>query len=223
MPIAPSTYYDHINRQPSRRQVRDETLKAQIARVHAENYGVYGARKVWLVLNREGITVARCTVERLMAELAPDRRGSGQDQTHHDRRPDRSAACRSRAAAVRPPAPNRLWVADLTYVSTWSGFAYVAFVVDAYARRILGWRVATTMTTAQWCSTRSNTPSGPDSKKEPSITKMLSTIRIGDLSTHRSGSPSGSPRHASSPLSGRSAALMTTRSPKLSTGCTRPS
>jgi transposase InsO family protein len=70
VPIAPSTYYDHINRQPSRRQVRDETLKAQIARVHAENYGVYGARKVWLALNREGIAVARCTVERLMAELA---------------------------------------------------------------------------------------------------------------------------------------------------------
>ena len=69
MPIAPSTYYDHINRQPSRRQVRDETLKAQIARVHAANYGVYGARKVSLALNREGIPVARCTVERLMAEL----------------------------------------------------------------------------------------------------------------------------------------------------------
>ena len=67
MPIAPSTYYDHINRQPSRHQVRDETLKAQITGVHAANYGVYGARKVWLALNREGITVARCTVERLMA------------------------------------------------------------------------------------------------------------------------------------------------------------
>ena len=69
MPIAPSTYYDHINRQPSRQQVRDETLKAQITRVHTDNYGVYGARKVWLALNREGIAVARCTVERLMAEL----------------------------------------------------------------------------------------------------------------------------------------------------------
>ena len=69
MLIAPSTYYDHINRQPSRRQVRDQTLKAQITRVHAANYGVYGARKVWLALNREGIAVARCTVERLMAEL----------------------------------------------------------------------------------------------------------------------------------------------------------
>jgi putative transposase len=69
VPIAPSTYYDQVNREPSRREVRDEDLKAQIARVHAANYGVYGARKVWLALNREGTTVARCTVERLMAEL----------------------------------------------------------------------------------------------------------------------------------------------------------
>ena len=69
MPIAPSTYYGQVNREPSRRQLRDEDLKREIARVHAANYGVYGARKVWLTLNREGIAVARCTVERLMAEL----------------------------------------------------------------------------------------------------------------------------------------------------------
>jgi putative transposase len=148
VPIAPSTYYDHINRQPSRRQVRDETLKAQIARVHAANYGVYGARKVWLALNREGITVARCTVERLMAELALTGavRGKTKRTTIADPTAARPADLVQRRFA--PPAPNRLWVADLTYVSTWSGFAYVAFVVAAYARRILGWRVATTMTTA---------------------------------------------------------------------------
>ena len=69
MPIAPSSYYDQTRRQPSRREVRDQALKAEITRVHAANYGVYGARKVWLALNREGITVARCTVERLMSEL----------------------------------------------------------------------------------------------------------------------------------------------------------
>ena len=69
MAIAPSTYYDHVSRQPSRRQIRDETLKEQIARIHAANYGVYGARKVWLALRREGFEVARCTIERLMAEL----------------------------------------------------------------------------------------------------------------------------------------------------------
>ena len=148
MPIAPSTYYDRLNREPSRREVRDEDLKAQIARVHAANYGVYGARKVWLALNREGTTVARCTVERLMAELglAGATRGKSRRTTIADPAAARPADLVQRQFA--PPAPNRLWVADLTYVSTWSGFAYVAFVVDAYARRILGWRVASTMATS---------------------------------------------------------------------------
>jgi putative transposase len=148
VPIAPSTYYDHIDRQPSRRQVRDGTLKDQITRVHAENYGVYGARKVWLALNRAGIAVARCTVERLMAELGLTGavRGKTKRTTIADPTTPRPADLVQRRFA--PPAPNRLWVADLTYVSTWSGFAYVAFVVDAYARRILGWRVAATMATS---------------------------------------------------------------------------
>ncbi|WP_333890862.1 IS3 family transposase [Mycolicibacterium gadium] len=148
VPIAPSIYYDQVNREPSRRQVRDEDLKAQIARVHAANYGVYGARKVWLALNREGTTVARCTVERLMAELglAGATRGKSRRTTIADPAAARPADLVQRQFA--PPAPNRLWVADLTYVSTWSGFAYVAFVVDAYARRILGWRVASTMATS---------------------------------------------------------------------------
>ena len=148
MPIAPSTYYDQLNREPSRREVRDEDLKAQITRVHAANYGVYGARKVWLALNREGTTVARCTVERLMAELglAGATRGKSRRTTIADPTAARPADLVQRQFA--PPAPNRLWVADLTYASTRSGFAYVAFVVDAYARRILGWRVASTMATS---------------------------------------------------------------------------
>ena len=102
MPIAPSTYYDHLNRQPSRRQVRDETLKAQITRVHAANYGVYGARKVWLALNREGIAVARCTVERLMAELGLTGAVRGKTKRTTIADPTAAAACRSGAAAVRP-------------------------------------------------------------------------------------------------------------------------
>jgi putative transposase len=148
VPIAPSTFYEHVDRAPSRRQVRDETLKTQIARVHAANYGVYGARKVWLALNREGIAVARCTVERLMAELGLTGavRGKTKRTTIADPAAPRPADLVQRRFA--PPAPNRLWVADLTYVSTWSGFAYVAFVTDAYARRILGWRVAATMATS---------------------------------------------------------------------------
>lgn len=147
MPIAPSTYYDNLNREPSCRQLRDEELKEHIKRVHAANRGVYGARKVWLALNREGIAVARCTVERLMAELglAGVVRGKAKKTTIADPGAVRPADLVGRKFA--PLAPNRLWVADLTYVSTWSGFAYVAFVVDAYARRILGWRVASTMAT----------------------------------------------------------------------------
>jgi putative transposase len=148
VPIAPSSYYDHANRAPSRREVRDEALKRQITRVHAANYGVYGARKVWLALNREGVAVARCTVERLMAELGLSGavRGKARRTTIADSTASRPADLVQRQFA--PPAPNRLWVADLTYVSTWSGFAYVAFVIDAYARRILGWRVASTMATS---------------------------------------------------------------------------
>ena len=148
MPIAPSTYYENIDREPSKRTVRDEELKIHIQRIHAANHGVYGARKVWLALNREGIAVARCTVERLMAEL--DLSGATRGMTRRTTIADPAAARPADLVQRRfgPPAPNRLWVADLTYVSTWSGFAYVAFVVDAYARRILGWRVAATMATS---------------------------------------------------------------------------
>ncbi|KBS74232.1 hypothetical protein X453_01529 [Mycobacterium tuberculosis XTB13-262] len=148
VPIAPSTYYDHINREPSRRELRDGELKEHISRVHAANYGVYGARKVCLTLNREGIEVARCTVERLMTKLglSGTTRGKARRTTIADPATARPADLVQRRFG--PPAPNRLWVADLTYVSTWAGFAYVAFVTDAYARRILGWRVASTMATS---------------------------------------------------------------------------
>ena len=149
-PIAPSTYYDAraVVRQPSRRQLRDEELKVEIVRVHAENYGVYGARKVWLALNREGIPVARCTVERLMRGLglAGARRGKQHRTTIADPAAPRPADLVGRQ--FDPPAPNRLWVADFTYVPTWSGMVYLAFVIDAYSRRILGWRAATSMRTA---------------------------------------------------------------------------
>jgi putative transposase len=146
--IAPSTYYEHVDRQPCRREVRDAALEPEIERVHADNYGVYGARKVWLALNREGIEVARCTVERLMAELGLTGavRGEVKRTTIADPAAARPADLVQRQFG--PPAPNRLWVADLTYVSTWSGFAYVALVVDACARRILGWRVAAMMATS---------------------------------------------------------------------------
>jgi len=147
-PIAPSTYYEAASRPPSKRAVRDTELRVAIGRVHQANYGVYGPRKIWLALNREGIPVARCTVERLMREMAlvGARRGKRVITTRPDSRAGRPADLVQRR--FRPPAPNRLWVADFTYVSTWSGTVYVAFVIDAYARRILGWRASTSMQTA---------------------------------------------------------------------------
>jgi putative transposase len=201
--IAPSTYYDHINRQPSRRQVRDETLKAQITRVHAANYGVYGARKVWLALNREGIAVARCTVERLMAELGLTGavRGKTKRTTIADPTAPRPADLVQRRFA--PPAPNRLWVADLTYVSTWSGFAYVAFVVDAYARRILGWRVAATMATSMVLDAIEQ---AIFTRQREGVFDLKEVVHhtIGESNIRRSGSPSGWPKRGSNPRSEQS-------------------
>ena len=146
--IAPSTYYDAIGRPPSPRARRDELLKPAIARVHAENYDVYGARKVWLQLNREGTPVARCTVARLMRELGL--RGARRGKRVRTTRADAAAARPADLVGRRfsPPAPDRLWVADYTYVPAWAGMVYVAFVIDAYSRRILGWRAATSMRTA---------------------------------------------------------------------------
>jgi putative transposase len=145
--IAPSTYYDAKSRPASRRTLRDEDLKIEIARVHGENYGVYGPRKVWLQLNREGIEVARCTVERLMNILGLQgiRRGKRWKTTVPDPAAERPADLVKRR--FNPPHPNALWVADFTYVATWVGVVYVAFVLDAYSRRILGWRAATSMRT----------------------------------------------------------------------------
>ena len=148
--IAPSTYYEHRDRPPTAREVRDAELKPKVARAYVENYGVYGARKVWLTLNRErpagAPPIARCTVERLMAELGL--RGAVRGKVKRTTISDPHAA-KPHDLVDRnfsPLAPDRLWVADFTYVSTWSGWCYTAFVIDAYARRILGWSVATTMT-----------------------------------------------------------------------------
>lgn len=147
----PATYYEHRGRQSTAREVRDAELKPKIAAVHAANYGVYGARKVWLTLNRERSAeappIARCTVERLMGELglAGAVRGKVNRTTISDPKAPKPLDLVSRN--FRPMAPDRLWVADFTYVSTWSGWCYTAFVIDAYARRILGWAVSSTMTT----------------------------------------------------------------------------
>ena len=140
--VAPSTYYASRKRQPSAREVRDTVLREQIGKVHVAQFGVYGARKVWRQLQSEGVTVTRCTVERLMRTLGI--RGVVRGRRHRTTIPDEAAL---RPADLvhrdfRAPAPNRLWVADLTYVRTWSGFAYVAFIIDAYSRAIVGWHVS---------------------------------------------------------------------------------
>ena len=147
LPIAPSTYRGARGRPPSARTLRDTELKTQIARVHEANFGVYGARKVWRALRREGVDVARCAVERLMGELGLEgiRRGKARKTTIPDESAARPADLVARDfSAVRP---NQLWVADLTYVRTWSGFVYASFVIDVYSRFILGWQTSRSLRT----------------------------------------------------------------------------
>ena len=148
VPIAPSTYYDAINQQlVSEAELREEKLMLAIARVHHHNYSVYGTRKVWLALNRDGVPVARCTVERLMKVLGLHgaRRGRTMRTTRQDPAATRPADLVERN--FNPSRPDALWVADFSYVPTWAGFVYVAFVIDAFSRRILGWRAASSMRT----------------------------------------------------------------------------
>ena len=147
LPIAPSTYYAAKSRPPSARQLRDEELKPEIIRVYEANQSVYGPRKVWRELRRQGFTVARCTVERLMRALGlkGEVRGKTWKTTFPDLSAPRPFDLVERDFAVS--APNRLWVADLTYIRTWSGYVYAAFVVDAYSRMILGWQVSTSLRT----------------------------------------------------------------------------
>ena len=150
LPIAPSQYYEHKaraadpDRRPSRLR-RDETLMPAIGRVHEENFGVYGARKVWRQLAREDTLVARCTVERLMRVLGLQGvvRGRKCRTTIADEHAERPLDRVNRQ--FEATHPNELWVADFTYVATWSGFVYVALVIDVFARRIIGWRVARSM------------------------------------------------------------------------------
>ena len=150
LPIAPSTYYEQKAREadPSRlpeRTVRDAQLRTQIERVWKEHFGVYGARKVWRQLQREGLEVARCTVERLMRGMGLKGavRGRTYKTTISDEALDRPADLVQRNFSA--DRPNQLWVADLTYVATWVGFVYVAFISDVFSRKIVGWRVSNSL------------------------------------------------------------------------------
>jgi len=153
LPIAPSTYYAwkvrerYPERVPPRIQ-RDQSLVIDIARVWEENFRVYGVRKVWRQLRREGIQVARCTVERLMKALGIQGvvRGRRCRTTISDTAVDKPADLVQRQ--FNATRPNQLWVADITFVATWVGFVYVAFVIDVFARRIVGWQVSRSLKTA---------------------------------------------------------------------------
>ena len=149
LPIAPSTYRVQAARRrdpaklPARAQ-RDAALMPEIARVFEENFRVYGVRKVWRQLKREGHDLARCTVARLMRSMGLQ--GVIRGKPVRTTISDKAAPCPLDHVnrEFKAPRPNALWVSDFTYVATWSGFAYVAFIIDAYARRIVGWRVSRT-------------------------------------------------------------------------------
>jgi putative transposase len=223
LPIAPSTYHAHVARRidASKRSVRarrDAALKTEVSRVFAENFGVYGARKVWRQLRREGFAVARCTVERLMASLGL--RGVIRGKPVRTTISDKAAPCPLDHVnrVFHAPRPNALWVSDFTYVATWTGFVYVAFVIDAYARRIVGWRVS-----------RSAHAGFVLDALEQALHDRRPVHR-GGLVHHsdrgsqypRSGIPSAWRRRASSLRLATSATVMTTLSPRRSMVSTRP-
>jgi putative transposase len=145
--VAPSTYYASRSRQPSARAVRDAELKAEIGRVHTANLEVYGVRKVWHQMDREGFDAGRDRIARLMGELGL--RGATRSRRARTTFPapvtERPADLVERMFTA--DAPDRLWVADLTYVWTRSGFCYASFVIDAFSRRIVGWRVSSSLRT----------------------------------------------------------------------------
>lgn len=147
LPIAPSTYHAHAARRENpdlapAREKRDRVLAPEVRRVFEENFSVYGVRKVWRQLRREGFDVARCTVARLMRAMGLH--GVVRGKRVRTTVSDRAAPCPLDRVnrQFQAPRPNALWVSDFTYVTTWAGFVYVAFVIDAFARRIVGWRVS---------------------------------------------------------------------------------
>jgi putative transposase len=146
--FAPSTYYDNKTRPPSRRSVDDAELKKEIERVYEENFSCYGAEKVWWQLHREGIACGRDRVARLMRELgifgATRAKGKRTTVPAKEAQPLPADLVQRNFKATEP---NRLWVNDLTYVPIWSGFAYTAFVIDAFSQRIVGWKVSTSLET----------------------------------------------------------------------------
>jgi putative transposase len=227
--IAPSTYHAHVARRakpetaPARIK-RDAMLSVEIRRVFDENFQVYGVRKVWRQLLREGHDVARCAVARLMKTMALQGviRGGRVRTTVSDRATPCPLDHVNRR--FRAPRPNVLWVSDFTYVATWTGFVYVAFVIDAYARRIVGWRGRRTPASCSSCRRRASsaTPWSRHCTIESPSPAISSITPIAVSSTSRSGTRSDWPRPALYRPSAALATATTTRSPRRSTGFTRP-
>jgi putative transposase len=149
--VAPSSYHEHAVRlaDPDKRSARarrDDEIKEQIRRVHAASFGLYGTRKVWHQLRREKVTVAKCTVERLMHAMGLRGVRRGRKTITTVSNPKAPCPLDKVNREFKVQRPNALWVVDFTYVHTWAGFVYVAFVIDAFARRIVGWKVSKTAT-----------------------------------------------------------------------------
>jgi len=217
--IAPSSYYAARVRPPSARSVRDAALSADIGRIHRANYAVYGARKLWHALRREGTAVGRDQVARLMRGLglAGAVRGTTRRTTISSELSPRPTDLVNRSFAAS--APNRLWLADITSVSTWSGFCYTTFVIDAFSRAIVGWRVSNSLRAelaldalemAIW------------SRRSADLGGLVHHSDRGS-STSRSGTPSGWPTRVPSARLAPRATASTTPSPRPSTASTRPS
>jgi len=215
LPIAPSTYYARaaVARDPelaSKRAKRDRENSRAIRRVFDGSGARYGARKVWHALRLEGHAIARCTVERLMQAM--DLQGLSRGKAVVTTNPDAAQTCPEDKVerAFVAAAPNRLWVSDFTYVSTWQGMAYVAFVIDVFARKIVGWRTSTAMTTAFVLDALNQAIC----QRAPAEADRLIHHSDGAASIFPSNMPNAWPRPASTPPSAVSATAMTTRSPK---------
>ena len=221
--IAPSTYHAHVARRAKpetapARVKRDAMLSVEIKRVFDENFQVYGVRKVWRQLLREGYDVARCTVARLMKKMALQ--GVIRGRRVRTTVSDKATPCPLDHVnrRFRAPRPNVLWVSDFTYVATWTGFVYVAFVIDAYARRIVGWRVSRSAHAGFVLDALEQALHD----RQARLRRLSSITPIAASSTSRSSTRSDWPRPALCRPSAASATATTMRSPRRSTGSTRP-
>jgi transposase InsO family protein len=221
--IAPSAYWRHAacQRSPALRSLRaqrDTQLLPQVQRVWQANHQVYGAEKVWRQLNREGVAVARCTVERLMRQLGLQgvRRGKAVRTTIADSK----APCPLDRVnrQFRAGRPHQLWVSDFTYVSTWQGWVYVAFVVDVFSRRIVGWRQSSSMHTEFVLDALEQALYD----RKPPEDGGWRTTPTGVRNTCPSATANAWPKPASSSQWAPRTTAMTTRLPRPSTGSTRP-